>query len=132
MHLPPFPAPVNHQLQQETRIMKTPVQQRVPEDTTRPIHHLLVGLLLGAALSPPAMAQDANERFQYNALFHPGTAQLMAEARGRVMIYVGLDNEAVERALDEQFGRIEHMMFIRIRQTPADDDEQGTVEDDDC
>jgi hypothetical protein len=48
------------------------------------------------------------------------------------MIYDGLDNEAVERPLDEQSGRIEPMMFIRIRQTQGGDDEEDTVVDDDC
>ena len=37
-----------------------------------------------------------------------------------------------ERALDEQFERIGHMMILRTRQTQADDEEEGTVEDDDC
>ena len=112
--------------------MKTPVQIHVPEGATSLIHRLLVWLLLGAVLLPPAMAEGANERFQYNALFNPTTGQLKAEARGRVMIYDGLDNAAVEHALDEQFERIENMMFIRIRQTQAGDEEEDTVEDDDC
>jgi len=113
--------------------MKTPVQKQVPEETTRLILHLLVGLLLGAVLSPPAMAEGVNERFQYNALFNPTAGQLKAEARGRVMIYDGLDNEAVERALDEQFERIGHMMFIRVKQGSSDDDDDyDTVEDDGC
>ena len=112
--------------------MKTPVQIHVPEGTTSLIHRLRVWLLLGAVLLPPAMAEGANERFQYNALFNPTTGQLKAEARGRVMIYDGLDNAAVEHALDEQFERIENMMFIRIRQTQAGDEEVDTVEDDDC
>jgi len=112
--------------------MKTPVQIHVPEGITSLIHRLLVWLLLGVVLLPPAMAEDANERFQYNALFNPTTGQLKAEARGRVMIYDGLDNAAVEHALDEQFERIENMMFIRIRQTQAGDEEEDTVEDDDC
>ena len=112
--------------------MKTSVQKDLTEETTRLILRLLVGLLLGAVLSPPAMAEGANERFQYNALFNPTTGQLKAESRGRVMIYDGLDNATVERALDEQFERIGNMMFIRIRKTQADDEEEDTVEDDGC
>jgi hypothetical protein len=41
--------------------MKTPVQKHVPEGSTSLIHLLLVGLLLGAVLSPPGMAEGANE-----------------------------------------------------------------------
>jgi hypothetical protein len=112
--------------------MKTPVQKHVPEETRLLIDRLLIGLLLGAMLSPPVMAEGANERFQYNALFNPTTGQLTAEARGRVMIYDGLDNKAVERALNEHFDRIEHMMFVRIKQNSSDDDDADSAEDDGC
>ena len=113
--------------------MKTPIQQIEPEESSTLIHQLLVGLLLGMVLAPPTIAADANDSFQYNALFNPTTDQLKVEARGRVMIYDGLDNKVVERALDEQFDRIENMMFIRTRQTSSyDDDEEDVVEDDGC
>jgi len=46
------------------------------------------------------------------------------------MIYDELDEEDVERALDEQFDRIEHMMFTRIRHTEPDG--AVSVEDDGC
>jgi hypothetical protein len=87
-------------------------------------------LLLGVALIPVPATVGADDSFQLNALFDPGKTVLQAEARGRVMIYDGLDEADVERALDEQFERIEHMMFTRTRQiTP-----EGTVsvEDDGC
>jgi hypothetical protein len=112
--------------------MKTQIRQIGTEEPRTLIHRLLTGLLLSIALAPPAMATDPNDRFQYNALFNPTTGQLKAEARGRVMIYDGLDNRVVERALDEQFDRIEHMMFIHTRQTSSDDDDDDTVEDDGC
>lgn len=88
------------------------------------------GLLAGALLASLSATTGAAGGFQYNALFNPSQEQLRAEQRGRVMIYDGLDNALVERALDEEFGRIEHMMFIRIRHPqPAGG---YTVEDDDC
>lgn len=68
-------------------------------------------------LAPASMAASADESFQHNALFNPSKGQLMAEASGRIMIHNGLDNEVVEHALDEQFGRVEHMMFVRIQHT---------------
>ena len=66
-------------------------------------------------------------------MFNPTSAQLRVEERGRVMIYDGLDNALVEHALDDQFDRIEHMMFIRTRQSSSDDeDDDDSVEDDGC
>ena len=112
--------------------MKTHTRQIESEESSILIHRLLIGLLLCFVLAPPTMAADANDSFQYNALFNPTTAQLMAEDRGRVMIYDGLDNTVVERALDEQFDRIEHMMFVRTRQSTPDDDDEYIVEDDGC
>jgi hypothetical protein len=133
MRLPAFPAQLNHHEQQEDRIMKTPIRQIEPEESSTFIHRLLIGLLLSIVLAPPTMAADANDSFQYNALFNPTSGLLKAEARGRVMIYDGLDNTVVERALDEQFDRIEHMMFIRTRQSSSDDeDDDDSVEDDGC
>ena len=86
-------------------------------------------LLLSTLVSAPLVA-GADDGFQMNALFNPSQAQQQAEARGRVMIYDGLDEEVVERAFDEQFARVEHMMFTRVRHTEPD----GTVsvEDDGC
>jgi len=93
---------------------------------------LLIGLLLCTAPGLPAVAAGANDDFQYNTLFNPTRARLNAEARGPVMIHDALDERVVDRALDEQFDRIEHMMFIRTRQTPTDDEDVAVVEDDGC
>ena len=90
----------------------------------------LTGLLLGSLLVSAPLAAGAEDRFQMNALFNPSQALQQAEARGRVMIYDGLDEAVVERALDEQFERIEHMMFTRTRHTETNGD--VSVEDDGC
>ena len=112
--------------------MKTFTQRNLPEETVTPGALIFIVLLMGILQAPLARAADANDGFQYNALFNPGPAQLKAETRGRVMIYDGLDNTVVERALDEQFDRIEHMMFVRTRQSTPDDDDEYIVEDDGC
>ncbi|MGD2075373.1 MAG: hypothetical protein PVG38_10705 [Gammaproteobacteria bacterium] len=93
----------------------------------------LLPLLCSTALASIAMAGSADDstddKFQVNALFEPSDAQLRAEAEGRVMIYDGLESDIVEHALDEEFDRLEHMMFINIRRERPD----GIVAaDDDC
>jgi hypothetical protein len=119
--------------------MKTPLPLNVPGELRTLFHRLLIGLMLGIVLTPPTMVANANDSFQYNALFNPTKGQLMAEARGRVMIYDGLENKVVERVLDEQFDRIEHMMFTRIHEAPPKDDgtppnkgEGDSSDDDGC
>ena len=112
--------------------MKSPIQLNLQQDFASICGLILMMLFIGTLLAPNARAADANDSFQYNALFSPNPAQLKAEGRGRVMIYDGLDNAVVERALDEQFDRIEHMMFVRTRQSTPDDDGEYIVEDDGC
>lgn len=55
------------------------------------------------------------DSYQLKVLFTPSKSDLEAEAKGRVMIYDSLKNETVEKALNEQFGRINHMMFVRTQ-----------------
>jgi hypothetical protein len=59
-------------------------------------------------------------------LFDPTEAELASEAEGRIYIYDGLTDVDVQRALNEEFHRVEHMMFIRIKKT----DETGDVKHD--
>jgi hypothetical protein len=72
-------------------------------------------------------------------LFHPSLASLAGEKRGKVIIYSGLTDKVVERALDENFDRIQSMMFTRTIRTddtgiPLRDPETGEVliEEDGC
>lgn len=72
-------------------------------------------------------------------LLSPTPAELASEERGRIYIYDGLRDVDVERALDEQFTRVEHMMFIRVKVTddhgkPEKDSSTGVavIQDDGC
>ena len=82
-----------------------------------------------SVLSMTPMGAGAEDSYQKRVLFSPGPEILRAEAAGRVMIYDGLRNQTVEKALDDQFGRIENMMFIRTVYTLQNGEEEV---DDDC
>ena len=60
-------------------------------------------------------ANTAHADFQLDVLLKPSEGVLVSEARGRVMIYDGLQEETVELALNQQFDRIENMMFVNTR-----------------
>ncbi len=84
---------------------------------------------VAAALSLLSLSTLAESSFQMNVLFNPGSSLLVAEAGGRVMIYDGLKSETVDKALDEQFERIENMMFVRT-QYQQEDGEYAALTDD--
>lgn len=79
-----------------------------------------------------SMPHQANavDSFQEKMLFDPPESMLLAEARGRIMIYDGLDSNSVNRAMDEQFNRIDNMMFTRIHH--AQENGEVEIEDDGC
>ena len=95
---------------------------------------LLTGLLL-LSVEPWAAADE----WQVRMLNQPSEAQLALEKKGRVFIYDGLTDVQVESALDQQFERMESMMFVRTIATDRNGDrltdpESGAVvvEDDGC
>jgi len=79
-------------------------------------------------LSMVAIPASALDGYQQRVLFSPSSEILQAETRGRIMIYDGLKNETVEKALDNQFDRIENMMFVRT--VYLREDGEYEVEDD--
>lgn len=98
-----------------------------------------VMLTLGAGLVGLAQADELVASWQMNRLFEPTQAELAAEARGRIIIYDGLTDKTVARALDEQFDRIGAMMFTRVVVTdeagsPQRDRDSGEIvtENDGC
>ena len=89
---------------------------------------IIAPILLSSLLSAPLLAEGRDDYFE-NALLPPSQAILLAEARGRVTIYDGLEESTIERALDQQFSRIERMMFVNTRRALPDGSEEI---DDDC
>ena len=89
----------------------------------------VLAIALGVHSGQTLAAGTTTDSYDENVLFNPSEAVLQAEARGRVTIYDGLEDKVVEQALDTQFERIDHMMFVRTRETLPD----GSIEfEDDC
>ena len=93
-------------------------------------------ILLASAL--PAANADDNS-WQTATLFEPNPAQIEREQKQHVMIYHGMKDTDVRRAMNEQFNRIENMMFTGTIVTddtghPLSDPKTGddVVEDDGC
>lgn len=89
------------------------------------VGRLFVAAMLAAlVLSTPAAAAADVAEIELRRLFEPTEAELAAESKGRIYIYDGLRDVDIQRALDQEFERVESMMFIRSRKT----DESGKVE----
>jgi len=78
------------------------------------------------------------DKWQNNRLFQPTARQQAQEARGKIVIYDGLTDSTVDKAMDRNFDRIQNMMFIRVIRTGKTgkpihkQDGSVEVEDDDC
>lgn len=103
---------------------------------------IFLGLSLAGAVSVAHAGQPGPwgkiEKWQNNRLFQPTSGQKAQEAKGKVVIYDGLTDATVDKALDQNFDRIQNMMFIRVIRTGKTgkpirkQDGSAEVEDDDC
>ena len=98
---------------------------------------------LGAALfqapAPAISADPLHTEWQLRRLFDPTTQELERESKGHVFIYHHLPDTVVARALDEQFERVDAMMFTGIIITNSEGSEiqdpdtgEPVTEDDGC
>ena len=106
----------------------------------RMINKVLMIMAISSVFSQLTLADDdPQQSWQMSLLFNPGDHQYEMERKGRVFIYDGLRDTDVEQALDEQYDRIEGMMFVNTVVTdddgePLTDPETGEllVENDGC
>lgn len=68
-------------------------------------------------------AWAANVReIELRRLFQPTPAELQAEKAGRIYIYEGLRESDVDRAMTEEFDRLDSMMFVRMQRVAPKSD----------
>ena len=94
------------------------------------LHRTLLAAAILATTAPSALrAEQDVDNYSINALLDPSPELLLAESRGRVTIYDGLYDHVVEQALDDQFHRIQSMMFVNTRYQEPD---EWITQEDDC
>ena len=101
----------------------------------------LRGVIFGAAAlvwCAPAIANEhsnlasSDSPYDVRRLMRPTPAELASEEKGHIHIYDSLEINAVNKALDENFERIQNMMFTRIHHLPPTGSGPAKVEDDGC
>ena len=92
------------------------------------IRKLAAIVAMSTVLNGAVQAAVASE-WDRKLLFGPSVALLEREKAGNVTIFDGVLSTDVDRAMDEQFDRVESMMFVRTLH-PV---EEGAYEaEDDC
>lgn len=116
--------------------MKYPLPGSMLVDRARAV---ALALLLTVQLPVASAESDRLYEWYLQRLFEPTGQQLAVESQGRVQIYAGMKDRDVARALEEQFDRLDTMMFTGTIVTdpqgqPVRDQETGgvLVENDGC
>lgn len=76
-----------------------------------------------------AVSEDS---YDLRRLMKPSAAELASEKKGHIHIYDALEINQVNAALDENFDRIQNIMFTRIHHLPPTGTGPAEVEDDGC
>ncbi|MET0065616.1 MAG: hypothetical protein ABW076_04650 [Candidatus Thiodiazotropha sp.] len=102
---------------------------------------LFAGLICTLCItdSDTLLGDSNTDDWQSRRLMHPTEAEIQSEHEGHIVIYHGLTDRQVSRAMDRQFGRIQSMMFTGIvvtdpKGSPKKDSQTGELitEDDGC
>jgi len=100
--------------------------------------------LVSYSITLPVFAQDMQlalassiHNYQLKRLMQPSDRQIKHEEKERVIIYVGMKDIDIEKAMDEQFDRIEKFVFAATIVTdqngkPLYKNGQIVTEDNDC
>jgi len=115
-------------------------QKRATTDKRR-LTTIALSILASVLFSGNALAARSDifaDPWQVKRLFSPSNSDLQSENKGSIVIYSGLLDIDVDKAMDLYFDRIESMMFIQTIHTdksgkPKLDKNTGeVVSDDDC
>lgn len=87
-----------------------------------------IGLCLVLLIAASAPWADELRDIELRRLFQPTPDELQAERSGRIYIYDGLWDRDIERAMDEEYDRVESMMFIRVKVTQREGEEDKDVD----
>jgi len=115
------------------------VKESSPGKVAMGIAIVLFAQLFVSQQASAAKREINADPWQIQRLFSPSKSDLASELHGQIVIYSGLLDTEVERAMDLFFDRIGAMMFIQTISTDASgkpkiDPESGEVEaeDDGC
>lgn len=82
-----------------------------------------------ASISQTISADGIPKNWDQNLLLSPSNRSLASERqKHRVIIYDGIKETDVDTAMDNQFNRIEHMMFVRMKTTDETDQDADDCE----
>jgi hypothetical protein len=106
----------------------------VHEDAT-----MKMSLIFALLIATTAGSADELRDIELRRLFDPTPAELRAEQAAGIYIYDGLRDTDIEHAMQEEFDRVESMMFIRVKRpipqgksNEKPDNDVVYVQDDDC
>ena len=84
----------------------------------KPVHRVPWFLACLLLVAPLVHAKDLRD-IELRRLFEPTPSELRAERAGRIYIYEGLKEDDIVKAMQEQFDRVDSMMFIRVQHPPV-------------